>query len=332
MPTELPSEPCTNEIEVISRDFRDIDRQAECLNGYDQRYQQLSCGEFRGRFKTVVLDSKLGFYFEKVNQILDQSAAVPKNSYSIIFLMDGDEGCKTNGHAFSVHHLWYASPGSTFNGITEPGTHFAVIDLEKDFFERFIIGSYPELESRLVDHPFCILDNNETTAPKLRQTIKQILNVLQSRSNSLSNRLTTKSIRISIAEMIADRICHLEQPVLENRKLDLSGYFRIAKRARDYINDHRGIDISIHDLCRQTGVCRRTLEYSFRYSIGQSPAAYLRSIKLNEIRRVLLSPDHAEMSIGDIVADWGIWHLSRFANYYKKQFNELPSETRKMRQ
>jgi AraC family ethanolamine operon transcriptional activator len=130
--------------------------------------------------------------------------------------------------------------------------------------------------------------------------------------------------------MIADRIYTLLNALLECGEQSFSDHFKICKCARDYINDHRGIDISLCDLCRQIGVSRRTLEYSFRYSIDQSPAAYLRSIKFNEIRRAFLAPDNAQKSIGDIVADWGIWHLSHFAQYYQKQFNELPSETRKI--
>lgn len=330
MPTSKLNEMCSNKIGVICRDFADIDRQAECLSGYDQSYQQLSCGKFVGQFKTAILDSKLGLYFERVNQILDQSGAVPQNSYSVIFLMDEDEPCKINSYTFSANNLWYAGPGSSFNTISIAGTHFGVIDLEKDFFEAIFIANYPEFKNSLTEYSFGILDNSLETARCLRSTINKILFILQSPSQTFSKSLTVKCLRISIAELISDRIYTLLNAFLESGEQRFPDYFKICKCARDYINDHRGIDISLCDLCRQLGVSRRTLEYSFRYSIDQPPAAYLRSIKFNEIRRAFLSPDNAQKSIGDIVANWGIWHLSHFAQYYQKQFNELPSETRKI--
>lgn len=56
--------------------------------------------------------------------------------------------------------------------------------------------------------------------------------------------------------------------------------------------------------------------------------AYLRSIRLNEARRRLLSPESADRSIGDIAAEFGFWHPSRFASYYRDQFGETPSRKR----
>ncbi len=321
---------CANGIKLICQDFSDIDRQAERLSGYDQKYQQLSCGKFVGQFRTAIIDSKLGLYFERINQILDQSAAVPQDHYSVVFLMNDDRCCKLNGHTFSAHTLWYGGPGSTLNAITAPGTQFAVVNLEKEFFEAILIGSYPEFKNYSMKYKFGILVDSRTKAHWLRQTINQILIILQTSSDHLSKSLVIKCLRMSIAEMIADQFYNVLHPLSKSKVINLSGRFKIVNCAREYINDHRGIDISITDLCRQAGVSRRTLEYSFCDCMGQSPAAYLRSIKLNEIRRAFLSPENVRKSIGDIVADWGIWHLSHFAQYYRNQFNELPSETRKL--
>ena len=319
----------TNEIEVIHQNFSDIDQQAACLCGYDQKYQQLSCGKFIGQFKTIIVDSRLGLYFEMINQTLDQSGAVPPDHYSVILLMNDGGCCKFNGQTFSSHNLWYGAPGSTFNGITIPGTQFAVVSIEKEFFETIFIGNYPELRNYPTKYKFGILEDSRTNAHRLRKVINQISIILQTSSHRFANILPIKCLRLSIAEMIADQLYNVLHPMSENKVIRLSNRFQIARYACAYINDHRGIDISISDLCRLTDVSRRTLEYSFHDCIGQSPVAYLRSIKLNEIRRALISSENTRKSIGDIVSDWGVWHLSRFAQYYRNQFNELPSETRK---
>jgi AraC family transcriptional regulator, ethanolamine operon transcriptional activator len=329
MSMKISNRVSTDGIEVIRQNFSDIDQQAACLSGYDQRYQQLSCGKFVGQFKTAIVDSKLGLYFEMINQILDQSGAVPPNHYSVILLMNDDGCCKWNGQTFSSHDLWYGAPGSTFNAISVPGTQFVVVNIEKEFFETMFIGNYPELRNYPAKYKFGILEDNRTNAHRLRQVINQIFIILKTSSHGFAKSLSIKCLRLSITEMIADQLYNVLHPMSENKVISLSNRFQIAKYACAYINDHRGIDISISDLCRLTNVSRRTLEYSFHDCIGQSPASYLRSIKLNEIRRALLSPENTRKSIGDIVSDWGVWHLSRFAQYYRNQFNELPSETRK---
>lgn len=329
MAMEIPTRSCANQIEVICRDFLDIDRQAECLSDYDQKYQQLSCGKFVGQFRTAILDSKLGLYFEKINQIIHQSGAVPKDHYSIVLIMNDDGCCKLNGQTFSARNFWFAGPGSTFDAITVPGTQFAVIDVEKEFFEAILAICYPEYKNNLVKNKFGILVNSPTNAQWFRWTVGQMLFILETSSHFTSNSLTTKRLRMSIAEMVTQKLSNSLHPLPESKSISLSGRYQITKRICDYINDRRAIDISISDLCRRTGVSRRTIEYCFHDCIGQSPVAYVRSIKLNEIRRALLSPENAHKSIGDIVAQWGIWHLSRFAQYYRNKFNELPSDTRK---
>lgn len=329
MTFEISKRSCDNTIGAIYQDFLDIDQQAECLTGYDQKYQQLSSGRFVGQFRTAIVDSKLGFYFEKVNQIIHQSGAVPQDHYSIILIMNDDGGCKLNGQTFSVGNFWCACPGSTFDAITVPGNQFAVIDLDKEFFEKILIRYYPKYKYYSTKHEFDILVSNPANAHCLRQAAGKIFSILGASLHRTPHKVITKRLRMAMAEMIAETLYDSLHSLPKDGIPSRFKRYQIAKCACDYINDRRGIDVTISDLCRLTNASRRTIEYSFQDCIGQSPIAYLRSIKLNEIRRALLSPENAHLSIGDIAAQWGVWHLSRFAQYYRKQFDELPSKTRR---
>ncbi|WP_422038640.1 helix-turn-helix domain-containing protein [Roseibium sp.] len=55
---------------------------------------------------------------------------------------------------------------------------------------------------------------------------------------------------------------------------------------------------------------------------------YLRVLRLNRARRKVGDRAFSGQSIGDIAAEEGFWDWSRFTNYYRRQFGELPSETR----
>ena len=76
------------------------------------------------------------------------------------------------------------------------------------------------------------------------------------------------------------------------------------------------------------GTSRRKLNYCFQDVLGTTPVKYLRSLRLNGARRALRQAAPG-VTIQDIASHWGFWHLSQFAQDYKKLFGELPSATLK---
>lgn len=84
---------------------------------------------------------------------------------------------------------------------------------------------------------------------------------------------------------------------------------------------------SVIELCERLQVSRRTLQNSFRSVAETTPLNYLRSVRLNGVRRLLMSTRACELSIGDAAAQWGFYHLSHFAAEYQELFAELPSHT-----
>lgn len=95
---------------------------------------------------------------------------------------------------------------------------------------------------------------------------------------------------------------------------------------RDTISARTGATASLNALATSRNLSRRTIENAFRAGAGVGPREYADLIRLNSIRRELIVSDE---SIGDVVARYGIWHLSRFAQNYRRAFGELPSQTRK---
>jgi AraC-like DNA-binding protein len=54
-------------------------------------------------------------------------------------------------------------------------------------------------------------------------------------------------------------------------------------------------------------------------------------VRLNHVRRRLLSPEWKSRTISRIALDCGFWHLSQFAADYRRMFGETPSATRAAR-
>ena len=82
---------------------------------------------------------------------------------------------------------------------------------------------------------------------------------------------------------------------------------------------------TVPDLCERLHVSRRTLQYAFETVVGTSPVGYLRTLRLNAVRRTLRSG--AAATVQDAAARHGFWSLSQFGSDYRQQFAERPSQT-----
>jgi AraC family ethanolamine operon transcriptional activator len=101
----------------------------------------------------------------------------------------------------------------------------------------------------------------------------------------------------------------------------------LVRRAREWVMHLPDEAHSVADLCCHLHVTRRTLQNSFQDVLGMSPAHFLRSVRLNAVRRALREPGSG--TIAETAARWGFWHMGHFSQEYKALFGETPSQTRR---
>ena len=83
---------------------------------------------------------------------------------------------------------------------------------------------------------------------------------------------------------------------------------RVAVRlARDFIHSRLSEPLRLSELCRHANLKIRSLEYGFREVTGLTPVAYIRSLRLNAVRRALQQQD-----VGAAALDLGDRHGRRF--------------------
>ena len=100
-----------------------------------------------------------------------------------------------------------------------------------------------------------------------------------------------------------------------------------ARRAQDYIRANIKRPISVRRLCEHVGVSRRQIEYAFHDVLGVGPREFTHAVRLNEVRRRLLQARGHGVSVTDVAFEFGINHLSRFSDSYRRLFGESPRET-----
>jgi AraC-like DNA-binding protein len=113
----------------------------------------------------------------------------------------------------------------------------------------------------------------------------------------------------------------------EARKQKCGNRARALRQALEYIEASDGEALTLQQLCHACSSSISTVERAFRDHFGVTPKRYVLLHRLSRVRKALC--DFTETrSITDIANHWGFWHMGKFASDYRRQFGELPSQTR----
>jgi AraC family ethanolamine operon transcriptional activator len=104
-------------------------------------------------------------------------------------------------------------------------------------------------------------------------------------------------------------------------------YRQIVGRIEQLLQNDRGEQLHVDDLCRAAAVSERTLRSAFRKVHGVSPYRYLRGFRMTQARQALLSAGTRHGTVTEVAMQFGFLELGRFSVDYRSAFGECPSET-----
>ena len=133
-------------------------------------------------------------------------------------------------------------------------------------------------------------------------------------------RLLEESCLIALAKMF----------VKDRDRSDLTRPARLllVRRAEEFLRARLNRVVGEMELCAELGVSGRSLRLAFKEMFGMSAIAYHQILRLHAIRDVLKTAESEAFSIGQIASRFGFEHAGKFSGYYRRQFGELPSQTR----
>lgn len=85
--------------------------------------------------------------------------------------------------------------------------------------------------------------------------------------------------------------------------------------------------LTTREVAAHIDVTERALQMVFKRSLGLSPGALIRQLRLEGIRGELLDDSRVGTSVLDTANRWGVTSRSALIKSYRKQFHESPSET-----
>ena len=102
----------------------------------------------------------------------------------------------------------------------------------------------------------------------------------------------------------------------------------ILVRAEEYLRAHLAESVYLRDLCTACSTNQRTLQNVFRERLGLTPFEYLRTLRLNQVRRELVGRiGDPTASVAEVAKRWGLLHPGRLSVDYRAHFGESPSVT-----
>ncbi|NVK38630.1 MAG: helix-turn-helix domain-containing protein [Gammaproteobacteria bacterium] len=304
---------------LIIATSNDAQEHAHNLRDWQQHYDQMSAGDFKGEIIERPF-SQLQVFKEHTSQALSQSCLVWPDSVWLgipPICQSKREKSKINGLALNSHDIM-CRPGNTEFELATPDNFdiFGIVITHEKLNEH---AQKQDIHIQWQD----ILQNERLNIPTdTHNAINYLLDRLLCKQyqNNTPDHLTQDLILMGLMEVVSK-----ESP---NQTIETSYQHRktIVNTARDFLSTHQDRAITLAELCEACHTSRRTLQNSFESILGISPIQYLRYSRLNGVRRDLKASKQGEQ-VGDIAACWGFWHLSQFAKDYKNVFGELPKET-----
>ncbi len=301
----------------------DADEHAENLSAWDQRYEQLGRGRFIGRLDELWLDGLQLFRERTSHEVLETGRPWPgSRTFGIPLAMHGaavycgkpmpPDMLLTLGPADALE---FRAPGALdIVGLSWSAEAMSAFTLELEG-----IDIEDELRGRR------LLPVAQAALAQLRSFLGHLFELLETSAGQLENQQVARGLKHTLLERVIGAVRDAQAEPAQT--FTASVRQGIVQRARDYALSRPDEPVTVVELCGALKVSRRTLQTCFNDMLGLSPHQYLRTLRLNGMRRELRRSTAGQMSVQEIAARWGFWHLSSCAADYRRLFGELPSAT-----
>ncbi|MCA8293799.1 helix-turn-helix domain-containing protein [Burkholderia sp. AU30198] len=307
---------------VFHERFDNADRHAEALQGWNQRYDQIGSGAYRSAIKHAVLDG-MQLFQEAANVRIIQRGRLPHDHTVFGMPLTGSGAFAFGGVRIEHGTMVMARGGAPFELHSPDDMSLIGVVADGELMQQVEDAADVHLDEAtlrrgVVDMPTAVLMRASV------QIATQLERVL-SAPDTYRDARAQRELRGEIGNVLVDLLTYrIPEP---SNRLTHACRADIVRRVHDFVIGHPEAPVDVLSLCAQLRVSRRTMQNSFQSVVQTSPLHYVRSLRLSQVRRMLLDTRQADLPISDAAARWGFIHLGHFANAYKAQFGELPSTT-----
>lgn len=308
--------------------FDDVYSHAASVQHWDQTYHQISAGALNSCLVQLA-SARCHVFREQINQRVVQHGRAPAGQICFALPLSVPGAIRMQGREADDNSLFFLRGGEEFMFHMPTGMDMLAITFERELFETALsrIASAREVET-LLRQPVIKLP-----AQRLAACRQRLLALFSEALDSDDGDEGLRPEREAALEqgMLQEMLQLMTDPACDRRQRSGSSTQSFIVEKCHHLAMAETLSApSVMDLCQRLQVSRRTVQNSFRSVAETTPVNYLRSVRLNGVRRSLMSTHPSELSIGDAASRWGFYHLSHFAAEYQELFGELPSQTRRV--
>ena len=308
-------------MEFRVRATSDVHDHSFAVNGWEQVYNQLT----PGRFESVVMQVQAPdflFFRESTNRRVAQAGVAPRGLSSLALPLQSPvsgtfQGCRLDGYA-----LWLLESGEEFRFYTPETMHYLGVSIPTSDLHALAAAVLGERAVTLLERNVVPVPTDE--GERVGAERSRFLDAFQRQPAAFGNPAAGKRFRDEILSMLLELFNPHDA---DKRDVTHATYAEIVQRSERILQERVEEPQTVLDLCVALRCSRRTLQTSFQRVANVTPIEYLRSVRLNGVRRLLRSTSQDELMVGDAAAQWGFTHPSYFAREYRDLFGELPSQT-----
>jgi len=282
----------------------------------DVEQKMLESGHFKGEVKIIQSPNVMINNFRINRKVMQIGSGVP--DFITFTIWDPNTLFTWKNHEMKkgmIGVIWknehQSVTGSEFSGIP--------VSISENFFSnRCRAKGYFELMDKLKKVE--ILKVLETDLIEIRNLSSFIIE-----NNDLPDEFTYELLENDLVNLLIDSLAN---SFSEEMVMDVS--IQKFSSMIDFIHDNLRQLTSVNEIFAETGIPERTVRRLITKKYGISPKTFLSSLRLNEVRKLLLSNDE-ESHVFQVASEYNFWHMGQFGRDYKLLFGELPSETKKQR-
>ncbi|GAA6140975.1 helix-turn-helix domain-containing protein [Hydrogenophaga sp. 5NK40-0174] len=304
--------------------FNDVHLHATSVHGWGQTYSQISAGAVQCELSQWST-ARMHAFREHINQRVVQHGEAPRDHICFAVPLSVPGEARVQGRSADDKCIFVLQGGDEFMFHMPMDMDMLSLTFEREAFEQVMSGApWPTGIDSLLKQPVV-----QVPGHRLAQSRKRLLAMFDTviaspmGVSTVEERGIEQAMLGELLRLISDPGCDRSQ-----RHGSSSRSFIVEKCHRMTLSDAAHAP-SVVDLCKRLRVSRRTVQNSFKSVTETNPVSYMRSVRLNGVRRELMATTPQQLSIGDAAAKWGFFHLSHFASEYHDLFAELPSQTQR---
>lgn len=306
--------------------FQDIHQHASSVREWQQTYSQITAGPLQSSLSQI-RNARFHAFRERINQRVVQHGEAPRSRVCFAVPLAIPGATRMQGRDADDSSIFVLRGGEEFMFHMPMGTDMLAITFDGALFESAVseAGSAEQIGT-LLKQPVV-----RVPVERLAETRRRLLAMFSEAVAESELAAPPAGVELQLEQAMLEELLGLvADPACDRNQQHSSSVrsFIVEKCHRMTLSDTVNAP-SVIELCERLRISRRTMQNSFRSVAETTPVNYIRSIRLNGVRRELMSTSVSELSIGDAAARWGFFHLSHFAADYHGLFGELPSQTRR---